>query len=102
MRRFGYAAIAAALVSLASGPGAAASRAVTNLPDGRMLAVIGDGGAQSVTSINGAHRIVAGGIVIEFVDGRLTVDGEPRKVPAFETLLEIRIANGEVTLTGDP
>jgi hypothetical protein len=103
MFRWGRAVLIAALLSLTSGPGVGAggSRAVTNLPDGRLLAVVG-GRSQSVASINGVFRIVADGIVIDFAEGRLTVNGEPREVPVFESLLEIRIVDGDVVLTGDP
>jgi hypothetical protein len=103
MLRLGRAILIAALLFLVSGPGAGGggSRAVSNLPDGRLLAVVG-GRSQSVASINGVFRIVADGIVIDFAEGRLAVNGEPREVPVFESLLEIRIVNGDVVLAGDP
>jgi hypothetical protein len=103
MLRWGRAVLIAALLSLTSAPGfgAGGSRAVTNLPDGRLLALVG-ARSQSISGIDGAYHIVADGIVIDFADGRLTVDGEPREVPVFESLLEIRIVDGGVVLTGDP
>jgi hypothetical protein len=100
--RFTHAALVAALLASATGSAVAASRSVTNLPDGRLLAVVSDGGSVSSRSVNGRHHIVVNGTVIEFADGQLTVDGEPRAVPLFSSMLEIRIAGGEVELIADP
>jgi hypothetical protein len=101
--RFARAATIAALIaSTTAGPGLAASRSVSNLPDGRLLAVVGDGGSLSTRSVNGKKHIVMDGTVIEFADGRLTVDGEAREVPAFTSMLEIRISGGKVELVADP
>jgi hypothetical protein len=102
MLRFTSVLVTTALLALSAAPGMAASRSVTNLPDGRLLAVVGDGGSLSSRSINGQHHIVMNGITIEFADGKLTVDGEPREVPAFKSMLEIRISGGKVELVADP
>ena len=77
------------------------SRAVINLPDGRLLALTG-ARSQSLTSIGGRQRIVADGIVIEIDGDRVMVDSEPREMPAFETMLEVRVTGGKVELIGDP
>lgn len=102
MMRFGLAAVIAAMLSVMAGTSLAASRSVTNLPDGRLVAVVSDGGSLSSRSVNGQHHIVVNGMIIEFVDGELTVDGEAREVPAFARMLEIRISGGKVELVADP
>jgi Na+(H+)/acetate symporter ActP len=102
MSRFAHAAALAALLATAAGPALSASRSVTNLPDGRLLSVVSDGGSLSSRSVNGQHHIVVNGTVIEFVDGKLTVDGKEREVPPFRSMLEIRIAGGDVELIPDP
>ena len=104
MFRSALAALAALMMAhpIASAAGeSSGSRAVINLPDGRLLALVG-GGSQSLSSVNGVQHIVADGIVIDLSADGLTVSGEARELPAFERMLEIRIINGEVKLVGDP
>lgn len=97
----------AMLLMLAAPPFASAagemggSRAVINLPDGRLLALVG-ARSQSLTSIDGRQRIVADGIFIEIDGDRVTVNSEPREIPDFDTMLEIRVTDGTVELIGDP
>jgi hypothetical protein len=80
---------------------ASGNRSVVNLPDGRLLALVG-ASSQSMSSVNGDMHIVADGVAIEFVDGKMTVDGAAREVPEFTRMLEVKLDGGAVTLTADP
>lgn len=105
MRTLAHAAAVAAVMASSLGAeaplAASGNRSVVSLPDGRYLALVG-ARSQSMSSVNGDFHIVADGITIEFVDGKLSVDGAARAVPDFNRVLEIRIEQGEVVLTADP
>lgn len=93
---------AVAVVALAASSGAFASnRSVVNLPDGRLFALVG-ASSQSMSRMGDDFHIVADGIVIDYVDGAMTVDGLPIEVPAFTHTLELKIDGGTVVLTADP
>jgi phage baseplate assembly protein gpV len=76
------------------------STATVTLPDGRSLTLVSDGGAQSVTAVDGGYNLIVGNTRISFVNGKLTVNGDMRTVPAFTKSLTITVRGGSVTLAG--